>query len=47
MSVDQIAVVNRWLRSCELTWIECESREAADQLERALMAERMPPLNRL
>lgn len=47
MTAEEVEVVNRWLRGCELTWIECDSRNAADELERALRAEHLPRLNRL
>ena len=35
-----------WLRSCDLSWQECSTVDEADQLERRLRREYMPPLNR-
>lgn len=46
MTVSEIEPVNRWVRECEVTWIECETRSDAVNLEKALLGEWMPPLSR-
>lgn len=38
--------VNRWIRECEVAWIECQSAREAEDREKALHAEWMPPLSR-
>jgi hypothetical protein len=43
----QVALVNEWLASCEIGWIECESAASAHTLESLLRAEWLPPLNRI
>lgn len=43
---EQAAAIHEWLRSCDLSWQECATVDDADQLERRLRREYMPPLNR-
>ena len=45
MTVEQIGVVNGWFERAEVSWVVCDSKEAADALERTLRAVWMPPLN--
>ncbi|MCA0180420.1 MAG: hypothetical protein LCH77_12680 [Actinobacteria bacterium] len=47
VTAEQAAAIHDWLRSCNLSWQECSTVDAADQLERRLRREFMPPLNRL
>jgi hypothetical protein len=42
---DQVAVINDWLRACQLTWIECDSSEQSETLGRELLARHRPLLN--
>ncbi|WP_411910658.1 GIY-YIG nuclease family protein [Actinotalea sp. M2MS4P-6] len=44
---DQVEAVNRWLRSCDLGWVTCDTADGAHELEARLRAEWLPPLNRL
>ena len=46
MTAADIEPVNRWIRECEVAWIECQSAAGAEALEKALHAEWMPPLSR-
>ena len=46
MTAADIVPVNRWIRECEVAWIECQSAAGAEALEKALHAEWMPPLSR-
>jgi hypothetical protein len=46
MTAPEIEPVNRWIRGCEVAWIECLSANEAKALERALHAEYKPPLSR-
>lgn len=46
MTAADIEPVNRWVRECDLAWIECQSASEAVALEMALHAEWMPPLSR-
>ncbi|HEX7167889.1 MAG TPA: hypothetical protein VF230_13005 [Acidimicrobiales bacterium] len=46
MTKADVAPVNRWIRECEVAWIECDTGADADALERALHAEWLPPLCR-
>jgi hypothetical protein len=46
MTAADIEPVNRWIRECEVAWIECQSAAEAEALEKALHAEWMPPLSR-
>jgi hypothetical protein len=46
MTASEIEPVNRWISECEVAWIECESADEAEALEKALHAEWMPPLSR-
>jgi excinuclease UvrABC nuclease subunit len=39
--------VTEWLSGCEFAWIECESPAAALALEKSMLVEFKPPLNRL
>lgn len=45
MTVEQVAVVNRWLAACELGWIQCEGTKEAHEWELRLRGEWLPPLN--
>lgn len=46
MTAKEIAPVNRWIRGCEVAWIECETATEAEVLEKALHAEWLPRLSR-
>jgi hypothetical protein len=46
MTVEDVEPVNRWIRECAVTWIECTSVADATRLEKELLAEWMPPLSR-
>jgi hypothetical protein len=46
MTAADIEPVNRWIRECEVAWIECQSAAEAKALEDALHAEWKPPLCR-
>ena len=46
VTVEQAAAIHDWLRSCDLSWQVCSTVDEADQLERRLRREYMPPLNR-
>ncbi|NYF16008.1 excinuclease UvrABC nuclease subunit [Microbacterium sp. AK009] len=41
----QVAIVNAWLRSCELTWVVTATKEDAALLEGRLLAAYRPPIN--
>lgn len=45
MKVEQVAVINQWLASCELGWIKCDSIKEAHDWELNLRDEWLPPLN--
>jgi hypothetical protein len=38
--------VSDWIRACEIAWIECDSEQAAIDLEDAMKLEWMPPLTK-
>ncbi len=44
---EQAAAIRDWLLVCELSWQPCASVDDADQLERRLRSEYLPPLNRV
>ena len=46
MTAAEVEPVNRWIRECEVAWIECDSSADAESLERELHAEWLPPLSR-
>ena len=46
VTVEQAAAIHDWLRSSDLSWQVCSTVDEADQLERRLRCEYMPPLNR-
>jgi hypothetical protein len=46
MTAADVEPVNRWIRGCEVAWIECNSAPEAKALETALHEEWMPPLSR-
>ena len=46
MTPDDVEPVNRWIRQCEVAWIECQSACEAEAFEKALHKEWMPPLSR-
>jgi len=47
MTPENVALVNQWLRACEIAWVVCEDAPAAHELEGALRTEWLPPLNRM
>jgi hypothetical protein len=47
MTTADIEPVSRWIRACEVAWIECQSTAEAVVLEKALHAEWMPPLSQM
>ncbi len=47
MGNSDVAIVNAWLRECELGWVECDSAVEAHAMEVALRSEWLPPLNRI
>lgn len=47
MTAEDTAIVNAWLRECELGWIECQTAVETHALESALRSEWLPPLNRI
>lgn len=46
VTADQAAAIHEWLRSCDLSWQTYATVDDADQVERLLRREYMPPLNR-
>lgn len=46
MTEADVEPVNRWIRACEVAWIQCDSETEARAFERMLHAEWMPPLSR-
>lgn len=46
VTADQAAAIHEWLRSCDLSWQTYATVDDADQVERRLRREYMPPLNR-
>ncbi len=46
MKAAEVEPVNRWIRECEVAWIECHSPSEAELLEKDLHREWMPPLSR-
>jgi hypothetical protein len=42
-----VAALRAWLDGCEIAWIECESKQAAKDLEDDRKAEYKPPLTKL
>lgn len=46
MTAAELGPLNRWIRECEVAWIECETSADAEALEKALHAEWLPPLSR-
>ena len=46
MTANEVEPVNKWIRQCEVAWIECRSASQAKNLERALHEEWLPPLSR-
>ena len=47
VTLEQAAGIRDWLLACELTWQLCATVLHADQLERRLRYEFLPPLNRV
>ena len=45
LTADQLGRVHRWVRSCELAWLICDSARDAIELEAQLRKEFLPPLN--
>ena len=46
LTANDVEPVNRWIRECEVAWIECASASEAEELERSLHHEWTPPLSR-
>ncbi|MGZ4517876.1 MAG: GIY-YIG nuclease family protein [Mycobacteriaceae bacterium] len=46
MTADDVRPVNRWIRECEVAWINCSTAAEATALEESLHGEWMPPLSR-
>ena len=46
MTTSEIEPVNRWIRECDVTWIECATASEAEALEKDLHAEWKPPLSK-
>lgn len=44
---EQAAEIRDWLVACDLSWQQCALVDDADQLERRLLDEYRPPLNRV
>ncbi len=42
----QVGVVNRWIEAAAVAWVECATVKNANALERALLGEWVPELNR-
>jgi hypothetical protein len=47
LTVDQLAAVRAWILACQVTWLTCESKAGAIELESKLKAEFKPPLTKL
>lgn len=45
MTDDQVAVVNEWIRTCELAWTTTATKEEAAALESRLLRAWHPPIN--
>lgn len=45
MTNEQVAVVNAWIRSCDLAWTTTSSKEEAAMLESSLLSAWRPPIN--
>lgn len=45
MTAEQVAVVNAWMRGCDLAWESTATREGAAALEAELLAAWRPPIN--
>lgn len=45
MTGEQVAVVNAWIRGCELAWTTTETKEEASALEARLLRAWHPPIN--
>jgi hypothetical protein len=45
MTEEQVGVVNQWIQTCELAWIETDTKEEAAALESRLLADWRPPIN--
>jgi hypothetical protein len=46
MTAAEVDPVNAWIRSCEVTWLVCDSAEEAKQFKRDLHTEWLAPLSR-
>jgi hypothetical protein len=46
MTAAEVEPLNRWIRECEVAWVECNSPKEAERLEKMLRAEWMAPLSR-
>jgi len=45
MTSEQVAVVNAWVRGCDVAWITTSSKEEAATLEATLLSVWRPPIN--
>ena len=45
LTEEQVAIVNAWVRGCELTWVTTKSKEDASLLEKRLLTDWRPPIN--
>lgn len=46
LNAEQRAAVRAWIMSCSVAWIECATVPEANQLEKDMKAEWLPPLTR-
>jgi hypothetical protein len=47
VTIEQATAIRDWLLACDLSWQTCATVLEADQLERRLRGEFLPPLNRV
>lgn len=45
LTLDQVAIVNEWIAGCDISWVECSSREEAHDLEVRLRWAWLPTFN--
>jgi hypothetical protein len=43
---DEVKAVRDWLDGCQMTWLECRTKEAAKRLETRMKEEFKPPLTK-
>lgn len=46
-TVTDVTAINTWIRSCAVAWIKCLTPEDAEDLERRMKREWMPPLAKM